>query len=67
MAFTLVFAGEHFVIDELVGWTYAIVVFVVGSRLFDRWETRRQRRKQARVHDESESVIADDRPVLERA
>jgi hypothetical protein len=43
MAFTLVYAGEHFVLDELVGWTYAIVVFVVGSRLLHRWEARRGR------------------------
>ena len=37
MAFTLVYTGEHFVIDEFVGWTYATIVFVVGSRLLDRW------------------------------
>ena len=43
MAFTLVYAGEHFVIDEFVGWTYAAVAFVVGSKLFDRWEARRRR------------------------
>ena len=39
MAFTLVYTGEHFVIDEFVGWTYAIVTFVVGNRLFDGWAT----------------------------
>jgi len=66
MAFTLVYTGEHFVIDEFVGWTYAIVVFVVGSRLFNRWEARRRRRSSP-VSDGSESVAAADGPVLERA
>jgi hypothetical protein len=42
MAFTLVYTGEHFVIDEFVGWSYAIITFVVGSYLIDRWTARRQ-------------------------
>jgi hypothetical protein len=42
MAFTLVYTGEHFVIDEFVGWSYAAAVFVVGSRLLDRWTSDRQ-------------------------
>jgi hypothetical protein len=37
MAFTLVYTGEHFIIDELVGWSLAIGTFVFGSRLLDRW------------------------------
>jgi hypothetical protein len=41
MAFTLVYTGEHFVIDEFVGWTYAITTFVVGSKLLNRWEARK--------------------------
>jgi hypothetical protein len=49
MAFTLVYTGEHFVLDEVVGWSYAIVTFVVGGRLFDRWvewrETKRERKQ----------------------
>jgi hypothetical protein len=45
MAFTLVYTGEHFVIDEFVGWTYAIVTFVVGNRLFDGWARWRSKRK----------------------
>jgi membrane-associated phospholipid phosphatase len=44
MAFSLVYLGEHFVIDELVGWACAIAVFVVGSRLADRWQERKLRR-----------------------
>jgi hypothetical protein len=45
MAFTLVYTGEHFVIDEFVGWAYAITAFFVGSRLLDRWQARQPRRK----------------------
>jgi hypothetical protein len=41
MAFTLVYTAEHFVIDVLLGWLYAVVVFVVGNKLFDRYEQRR--------------------------
>ena len=44
MAFALVYTGEHFVIDVLLGWLYATVVFVVGNRLFDRYELRRKRK-----------------------
>ena len=46
MAFTLVYTGEHFVIDEFVGWAYAIAAFVVGSKLLDRWQARRPCRKK---------------------
>jgi hypothetical protein len=46
MAFTLVYTGEHFVIDELVGWTYAIFTFVVGNRLLDAWARWRNSRQQ---------------------
>jgi membrane-associated phospholipid phosphatase len=44
MAFTLVYTGEHFVIDVIFGWLYAITIFVVGNRLFDRYEARRANR-----------------------
>ena len=44
MAFTLVYTGEHFVIDVLFGWLYAITIFAVGNRLFDRYEARRANR-----------------------
>ena len=37
MASTLVYTGEHFVFDILLGWTYAVVTFVVGSYLLDRF------------------------------
>jgi membrane-associated phospholipid phosphatase len=36
MAFSLVYLGEHFVIDELAGWGCAIAGYFAGSRLLDR-------------------------------
>ena len=44
MAMTLVYTGEHFVIDIILGWLYATVVFVVGNRWFDAYEERRAAR-----------------------
>jgi membrane-associated phospholipid phosphatase len=49
MALTLVYTGEHFVIDVLLGWMYATVVFVVGNRLFDAYEIRRAARARLRL------------------
>jgi hypothetical protein len=65
MAFTLVYAGEHFVIDEFVGWTYAIVVFVVGSKFLNRWEVRRRHRESPQGSDAT--PIVDSSGALERA
>ncbi len=47
MAFTLVYAGEHFVTDELAGWACAAVVYFAGSRLLDWRLARRQRQRQS--------------------
>ncbi len=41
MAFTLVYAGEHFVIDEIFGWGLAAAVYFGGARLLDRRDARR--------------------------
>lgn len=41
MAFTLLYAGEHYVIDELAGVALAVVV-TVGWRRFDRWRSGRE-------------------------
>lgn len=38
MAWTLVYAGEHYVIDILAGWLYVVVVMWA----WDRWERRRR-------------------------
>lgn len=37
MAFTLVYTAEHFVIDEIMGWSCAVAVYFVGSRFLD-WQ-----------------------------
>lgn len=37
MAWTLVYAGEHYVIDILAGWAYVVVIMWA----WDRWEHRR--------------------------
>jgi hypothetical protein len=50
MAFAVVYGAEHFVIDVFLGWAYAALTFVVGSRLLDRWEARLARRS-ARAGD----------------
>ena len=44
MAVSLVYLGEHYVSDVLLGWVYAIVVFFVGNRLYDRWAAARAAR-----------------------
>jgi len=41
MGFALVYLGEHYAFDVLLGWLYAVVVYVVGSWLWDQWELRR--------------------------
>lgn len=41
MGFTLLYAGEHYVIDEIAGVVLAFVV-VFGWRAFDRWRSGRE-------------------------
>ena len=36
MAFALVYTGEHYVVDCVAGWAYAIAAFVVVNAIFDR-------------------------------
>jgi membrane-associated phospholipid phosphatase len=36
MAFALVYAGEHYVVDCIAGWAYAAAVFVAVDRWFGR-------------------------------
>src|ERR1700728_1800473 len=48
MAFTLVYTGEHFVLDEFVGWTYAAIAYFLGSYLLDRWAEWRSARRLSR-------------------
>lgn len=41
MTFTLVYSGEHYVIDVLVGWAYVAVVFLAVGFAERRWQARR--------------------------
>jgi membrane-associated phospholipid phosphatase len=43
MAFSLVYAGEHYVVDVLVGWAYVLVAMVVVSYAERWWAGRRDR------------------------
>lgn len=44
MAFSLVYLGEHFVIDIFVGWIYVFATYYFGSKLLDRWQARQNRK-----------------------
>jgi hypothetical protein len=55
MAFTLVYTGEHYVIDIFVGWIYAIVIYVVGTKIMDRREARKA--AEAKAASDSEPAI----------
>ncbi len=44
MAFSLVYTGEHYVFDILLGWLYATVVYFVGCWAMDAWARRRAER-----------------------
>ena len=46
MTFTLVYSGEHYVIDVLVGWLYVAVTFAAVG-LAERWWARRRRMRAA--------------------
>lgn len=42
MAFTLVYSGEHYVIDVLVGWSYVLLTFVIARLGEHAWAARRR-------------------------
>lgn len=44
MAFALVYSGEHYVVDVLLGWLYAVGAFYGVRWAFARWAARRRRR-----------------------
>jgi membrane-associated phospholipid phosphatase len=41
MGFTLTYFGEHYVVDILAGWAYAVAAYVVVERLASRRATRK--------------------------
>jgi len=52
MALALVYTGEHYVFDILLGWLYAVIVYVVGTWVLDRLEARKQARLAAAAGDD---------------
>ncbi|MDW5593604.1 phosphatase PAP2 family protein [Conexibacter stalactiti] len=58
MAFALVYSGEHYVVDILLGWIYAVVAFWGVRRAFARWTARRDRNDR-NVRSGSFSVSTD--------
>jgi membrane-associated phospholipid phosphatase len=65
MAFTLVYTGEHFVIDIVMGWLYAAVTFSLGSKLLDRRDARRALRLSGNGQGRTDSLSTspEKRPV----
>jgi membrane-associated phospholipid phosphatase len=51
MTFALVYSGEHYVVDCLVGWLYAIATFVAVNFVFDRRAARAQARFEPALAD----------------
>lgn len=44
MGFTLVYTGEHYVFDVLLGWLYTVVAVLAARALMRAWQARRARR-----------------------
>lgn len=59
MTFTLVYAGEHYVIDVLVGWAYVGLTFLAVGLAERWWAARKARRRPS----EAEPATADPEPV----
>ncbi|GAA1788061.1 inositol phosphorylceramide synthase [Planosporangium flavigriseum] len=57
MTFTLVYSGEHYMIDVFMGWTYVGLVFVVGA-LVERWWAPISRARAARAAEASVAAKA---------
>ena len=47
MGFTLVYTGEHYVFDVLLGWVYTVVAVLAGRALIRWWLARRAARDRA--------------------
>ena len=59
MAFTLVYGGEHYVIDVLVGWLYVLAVLVVASAIERALAARAAlRRAQAQRPEAEPSLVS---------
>lgn len=58
MTFTLVYSGEHYMIDVLVGWVYVGLTFAAVGLAERWWSARRRSRERERADEESESSVA---------
>ena len=47
MSLTLVYTGEHYVFDVLLGWVYAIVTYLAVRAIRSAWAAHRERRERA--------------------
>jgi hypothetical protein len=47
MTYALVYTAEHYVVDILLGWLYALIAYWAVNRLFDRLAERRERGEAA--------------------
>jgi len=65
MAFSLIYAGEHYVIDCIAGWAYAIATFVAVNLYFERRAARTRRQQEQELtpvpvpEPEPEPALAD--------
>jgi membrane-associated phospholipid phosphatase len=58
MAFALVYSGEHYVADILLGWIYALAVFAGVRAAFARWARRRGAGGQLAVGEAAAATAA---------
>ncbi|PZG22896.1 inositol phosphorylceramide synthase [Micromonospora craterilacus] len=65
MTFTLVYSGEHYVIDVLVGWAYVVGVFLITGWAERWWRNWRSRRRAGSDADRSPTGNAS--PALAEA
>lgn len=49
MSFTLVYSGEHYVFDIVLGWIYAIVTYLAVRKVRSAWRARRERRDRGLI------------------
>jgi membrane-associated phospholipid phosphatase len=58
MSLTLVYTGEHYVTDVILGWIYAIAGYLAVSRAYEWWAVR-ARERSARPRDTAEAGLPD--------
>jgi membrane-associated phospholipid phosphatase len=58
MAFTLVYGGEHYVIDIIAGWLLAIIAVEISDRFHDWRELRAVARQSSATVDDRDTVPA---------